>query len=40
MDFSADVFFEDAERVIAIELKSVKPNSGEMKGGKTKNIRR
>lgn len=36
MDFSADVFFEDAERVIAIELKSVKPNSGEMKGEKQK----
>lgn len=36
MDFSADVFFEDAEKVIAIELKSVKPNSGEMKGEKQK----
>lgn len=36
MDFSADVFFEDAESVTAIELKSVKPNSGEMKGEKQK----
>ncbi|OJV44844.1 MAG: restriction endonuclease [Bacteroidales bacterium 36-12] len=36
MDFSADVFIEDATRVIAIELKSVKPNSGEMKGEKQK----
>lgn len=36
MDFSTDVFFEDAERVTAIELKSVKPNSGEMKGEKQK----
>ena len=35
-DFSADVFFEDADKVIAIELKSVKPNSGEMKGEKQK----
>lgn len=36
MDFSADVFIEDANAVIAIELKSVKPNSGEMKGEKQK----
>ncbi len=36
MDFSADVFIEDATSVIAIELKSVKPNSGEMKGEKQK----
>lgn len=36
MDFSADVFIEDATKVIAIELKSVKPNSGEMKGEKQK----
>ena len=34
MDFSADVFIEDTASVIAIELKSVKPNSGEMKGEK------
>jgi len=36
MDFSADVFFEDAANVIAIELKSVRPNAGEMKGEKQK----
>lgn len=36
IDFSADVFFEDADSVIAIELKSVKPNSGEMRGEKQK----
>ena len=36
MDFSADVFIEDTASVIAIELKSVKPNSGEMKGEKQK----
>ena len=36
MDFSADVFIEDATSIIAIELKSVKPNSGEMKGEKQK----
>ncbi|MDR1737431.1 MAG: TdeIII family type II restriction endonuclease, partial [Candidatus Symbiothrix sp.] len=37
LDFSADVFFETEEdEVIAIELKSVKPNSGEMRGEKQK----
>jgi len=36
MDFSADVFIEDTNTVTAIELKSVKPNSGEMKGEKQK----
>ena len=36
MDFSADVYIEDDEQIIAIELKSVKPNSGEMKGEKQK----
>jgi hypothetical protein len=36
LDFSADVFFENADSVIAIELKSVKPNSGEMRGEKQK----
>ncbi|AEI14106.1 Type II site-specific deoxyribonuclease [Flexistipes sinusarabici DSM 4947] len=36
VDFSADVFFEDEDQVIAIEIKSVKPNSGEMKGEKQK----
>lgn len=36
IDFSADVFIEDKDRIIAIELKSVKPNSGEMRGEKQK----
>lgn len=36
MDFSADVFIEDENNIIAIELKSVKPNSGEMRGEKHK----
>ena len=36
MDFSADVYIEDVNTVTAIELKSVKPNSGEMKGEKQK----
>ncbi len=36
MDFSADVFILDDNLVTAIELKSVKPNSGEMKGEKQK----
>ncbi len=36
MDFSADVFMLDDDCVCAIELKSVKPNSGEMKGEKQK----
>ncbi len=36
IDFSADVFFEDKEEIVAIELKSVKPNSGEMRGEKQK----
>ncbi|MFW5990316.1 MAG: TdeIII family type II restriction endonuclease [Campylobacterales bacterium] len=36
MNLSADVFFEDDDSVTAIELKSVKPNSGEMKGEKHK----
>lgn len=35
-DFSADVFFEDENSITAIELKSVKPNSGEMRGEKQK----
>ena len=35
-DFSTDVFIEDANTITAIELKSVKPNSGEMKGEKLK----
>ncbi|GHT95831.1 type II restriction endonuclease MjaII [Betaproteobacteria bacterium] len=36
IDFSADVFYENDDSVIAIELKSVKPNSGEMRGEKQK----
>ncbi|TRZ77275.1 TdeIII family type II restriction endonuclease [bacterium] len=36
IDFSVDVFIEDNNSIIAIELKSVKPNSGEMKGEKQK----
>lgn len=36
LDFSADVFIEDNQSVTAIELKSVKPNSGEMRGEKQK----
>jgi hypothetical protein len=36
MDFSADVLFEDDDSITAIELKSVKPNSGEMRGEKQK----
>lgn len=36
LDFSADVFYEDNDSVTAIELKSVKPNSGEMRGEKQK----
>jgi hypothetical protein len=36
MDFSTDVFFEDKNSVVAIELKTVKPNSGEMRGEKHK----
>jgi hypothetical protein len=36
MDFSADVFYETEVSVVAVELKSVKPNSGEMRGEKQK----
>lgn len=36
IDFSADVFIEDINTITAIELKSVKPNSGEMRGEKQK----
>lgn len=36
IDFSVDVFFEDATQITAIELKSVRPNSGEMRGEKQK----
>ncbi|MCB5253915.1 MAG: TdeIII family type II restriction endonuclease [Candidatus Cloacimonadaceae bacterium] len=34
--FSADVYCETDDKIVAIELKSVKPNSGEMKGEKLK----
>lgn len=34
--FTADVFFEQEDKVVAIELKSVRPNAGEMKGEKQK----
>jgi len=40
IDFSADVFFEDDKRIVAIELKTVKPNSGEMRGEKHKILER
>lgn len=36
IDFSVDVFIEDTNSITAIELKSVKPNSGEMRGEKQK----
>lgn len=34
--FSADVYYETVDEIVAIELKSVKPNSGEMRGEKKK----
>ena len=36
IDFSVDVFMEDPSTITAIELKSVRPNSGEMRGEKQK----
>lgn len=36
LDFSCDVFIENEDEIIAIELKSVKPNSGEMGDEKRK----
>ena len=36
LDFSADVFIEDDASIIAIELKTVRPNSGEVRGEKQK----
>ena len=36
LGFSADVFYETDDEIVAIELKTVKPNSGEMKGEKQK----
>jgi len=35
-DFTADVFYETENDIIAIELKAVHPNGGEIKGEKTK----
>lgn len=35
-NFTADCFFEDNNRIVAIELKSVRPNSGETRGEKQK----
>ena len=36
LGFSADVYYETNDEIVAIELKTVKPNSGEMKGEKQK----
>ncbi len=35
-NFTADVYFEDDNKIIAVELKTVKPNSGIFKGEKEK----
>ena len=35
-NFTADCFYETDDEVVAIELKSVRPNSGEMRGEKQK----
>lgn len=35
-NFTADCFFEDSDRIVAIELKTVKPNSGVFKNEKDK----
>lgn len=35
-NFTADVYFEDDDQIVAIELKTVKPNSGIFKGEKEK----
>ncbi len=35
-NFTADVFMEDDEKIICVELKSVKPNAGEMRSEKQK----
>ncbi|RKY82800.1 TdeIII family type II restriction endonuclease [candidate division KSB1 bacterium] len=35
-NFTADVFIEDYDKIICVELKSVKPNAGEMRGEKQK----
>ena len=36
LNFTADCFYESDDEVVAIELKSVRPNSGEMRGEKQK----
>ncbi len=38
-NFTVDCYFEDDEGVVAIELKTVRPNSGEFKGEKQKILR-
>lgn len=35
-NFTVDVYFEDDNKIVCIELKSVKPNAGEMRGEKQK----
>ncbi len=35
-NFTVDVFFEDEDSIVAVELKSVRPNAGEMRGEKQK----
>ena len=35
-NFTADVFIQDSDNIVAIEIKSVKPNSGEMRSEKHK----
>ena len=35
-NFTVDVFFEDEDNIVAVELKSVRPNAGEMRGEKQK----
>src|SRR5690606_20847179 len=36
ISFTADVFIQSENRIVAIELKSVKPNAGEVRGEKQK----
>ena len=36
LEFTADVYFEDKDNVVMIELKTVRPNAGEMRGEKQK----
>lgn len=35
-NFTVDVYFEDENKIVCVELKSVKPNAGEMRGEKQK----